>query len=894
SNVAPNDAVATLNVVSTVTVVPVNDEPTLSATGSDPTFTENGAAQLLYTGAVASTVEALQTFTGLTLTVASVADGAAEVLSLDGSTVALTDGNGGTTATNGLTFAVTVGGGTATVTLTGGGLSAGALQTLVNGLGYQNTSEDPTAGTRTVTLTSVTDSGSNVAPNDAVATLNLVSTVTVDAVNDAPVLSGLGDDTPGYAVGSGTPVRLDENLNAAVSDIELGNDADFAGATLTVRRDGASAVTVDGVADTDDEFDFDTAGALFTVNGTALEAGGQAFATFDVTTTPGALVVTFDSAATTATQALVNDVLRRVTYQNDNAADAGQNRLEYVFDDGNAGAQGTGGAQSTTTTLSVGVSTRPEVDLDGGGAPIDFTAADFVEPGTATAGTPVALVDVANLTVTDPDGDQIQSAVVQFTGGFADVGSELLSVTASGAIVAGDISYNAGTGVLTITKLASQSDYQAVLRTLTYQNVSQDPTGGARTLSVTVTDANGVDNLPLPVATITVVPGNDEPTLTATGVNPGFVENGVAQVLYAGAVANTVEAAQTFTGLTLTVTNVVDGPAERLNIDGSAVTLTDGNGGTTATNGLTFAVTVGGGTATVTLTKGAGVSVAALQTVVNTLSYQHTSDDPTAGGRTVTLTSVTDSGANGGNDDNVASLALTSTVNVIAVNDEPTFSATGSNPTFTEDGGVAVLYTGASANTIEATQTFTGLTLTVTNVVNGASEVLNADGTGIALTNGNGGTTAGNGLTIAVTLSGSTATLTLSGGNLSAAALQTLVNGLSYQNTSQDPTGGSRVVTLTSVTDSGLNIAPNDAVATLNVVSTVTVVPVNDEPTLSATGSNPTFTENGSSQLLYTGAAASTVEATQTFTGLTLTVSNVANGTSEKLTVNGVDVDLVA
>ncbi|MGE0486784.1 MAG: hypothetical protein AB7Q81_21710 [Gammaproteobacteria bacterium] len=411
---------------------------------------------------------------------------------------------------------------------------------------------------------------------------------------------------------------------------------------------------------------------------------------------------------------------------------------------------------------------------------------------------------------------------------------------------------------------------------------------------MTVTDANGVDNLPLPVATITVVPGNDEPTLTATGVNPGFVENGVAQVLYAGAVANTVEAAQTFTGLTLTVTNVVDGPAERLNIDGSAVTLTDGNGGTTATNGLTFAVTVGGGTATVTLTKGAGVSVAALQTVVNTLSYQHTSDDPTAGGRTVTLTSVTDSGANGGNDDNVASLALTSTVNVIAVNDEPTFSATGSNPTFTEDGGVAVLYTGASANTIEATQTFTGLTLTVTNVVNGASEVLNADGTGIALTNGNGGTTAGNGLTIAVTLSGSTATLTLSGGNLSAAALQTLVNGLSYQNTSQDPTGGSRVVTLTSVTDSGLNIAPNDAVATLNVVSTVTVVPVNDEPTLSATGSNPTFTENGSSQLLYTGAAASTVEATQTFTGLTLTVSNVANGTSEKLTVNGVDVDLVA
>ena len=63
-------------------------------------------------------------------------------------------------------------------------------------------------------------------------------------------------------------------------------------------------------------------------------------------------------------------------------------------------------------------------------------------------------------------------------------------------------------------------------------------------------------------------------------------------------------------------------------------------------------------------------------------------------------------------------------VSVTAVNDAPTLTATGSNPTFTEDGSSVSLFSGAAASTIEGGQTITSLTLTVSNISNGAAERL--------------------------------------------------------------------------------------------------------------------------------------------------------------------------
>src|ERR1044072_1903924 len=90
-----------------------NHEPTLTATGNNPTFTEGGAAADIFSAALASTVESGQSFPSLTLTVTNVTDGANEILSFLGHDLALIDGH----SVAGVTVSIV--GTTATVTFPG-------------------------------------------------------------------------------------------------------------------------------------------------------------------------------------------------------------------------------------------------------------------------------------------------------------------------------------------------------------------------------------------------------------------------------------------------------------------------------------------------------------------------------------------------------------------------------------------------------------------------------------------------------------------------------------------------------------------------------------------------------------------------------------------------------
>ena len=210
------------------------------------------------------------------------------------------------------------------------------------------------------------------------------------------------------------------------------------------------------------------------------------------------------------------------------------------------------------------------------------------------------------------------------------------------------------------------------------------------------------------------------------------VSTGTPVSLFSGASVSTIETGQLIKSLTFTVGNVLDS-TEQVNVDGSTISLTNLANGTTTTNGMTYSVTVSGGTATIVLTKAAGVSSANIGTLINGLSYQNTSDDPTAGARTVSLTQIIDTGgvANGGVD--TKNVAISSTVNVTPVNDAPTLSATAVGGTFTEGAGVSTgtpvsLFSGASVSTIEAGQLIKSLTFTVGNVLD-STEQVNVDGT---------------------------------------------------------------------------------------------------------------------------------------------------------------------
>ncbi len=155
------------------------------------------------------------------------------------------------------------------------------------------------------------------------ATANVA--ITVLAVNDAPELANFGDTT--VAVEQ-TAARLD--LDVTVSDAELdtlnGGAGLYTGASFTLARTGGAVA--------EDVFGFDTTGALFTVSGNDLKSGGVTFAT--IVNADGMLSITFTSAGTPATTALVNDVLRHITYTNTSDTPPGQVALEYVFSDGNS------------------------------------------------------------------------------------------------------------------------------------------------------------------------------------------------------------------------------------------------------------------------------------------------------------------------------------------------------------------------------------------------------------------------------------------------------------------------------------------------------------------------------------------------------------------------------
>nr|WP_320051340.1 DUF4347 domain-containing protein [uncultured Desulfuromonas sp.] len=173
----------------TVTTTPVNDAPTLTAIASDPAFTEGDAAVALFSGSDASPIEADQSLTELVVQVSGLRDGSDETLTLDGTSIVLTHGTTGTTAgAVGVDYNVSITGGTATVTLTKAADSA-TWNGLIDALAYENTSEDPTEGSRAVTLQSLSDDGGTANGGVDQADIAVTSTVTVGASNSAPTLT---------------------------------------------------------------------------------------------------------------------------------------------------------------------------------------------------------------------------------------------------------------------------------------------------------------------------------------------------------------------------------------------------------------------------------------------------------------------------------------------------------------------------------------------------------------------------------------------------------------------------------------------------------------------------------------------------------------------------------
>jgi hypothetical protein len=226
----------------------------------------------------------------------------------------------------------------------------------------------------------------------------------------------------------------------------------------------------------------------------------------------------------------------------------------------------------------------------------------------------------------------LSSATVRFTSGFV-AKKDTLFYPPNKSLPNIKASFNAKTGVLTLTGVDTPADYQTALRTVLYTNPSAAPVDGIRTVSFQVSDAAGTGD---PASKLVQVTGVDSaPVLKMKAPALTYKKRGkplaVASSLAIGDIDNT-----RLQSATVTITLGLD-PLDQL-----AVTIKK-NAGITANyaNGM--------------LTLTGNATLAAYLSVLKTLSFT-TPSGAAAGARTISITV---------NDGVLDSTALTRTVNVM-------------------------------------------------------------------------------------------------------------------------------------------------------------------------------------------------------------------------------------
>ncbi|MEZ5658197.1 MAG: DUF4347 domain-containing protein [Burkholderiaceae bacterium] len=187
-------------------------------------------------------------------------------------------------------------------------------------------------------------------------------------------------------------------------------------------------------------------------------------------------------------------VLRSVTYANSSENPGTTARvISFVASDG--------GFDSTARNASVTVNAVAD-------APV--LAAIEAAPLAVTENDPATAIS-ATITVADVDSTHLTSAAVAISANYVN-GEDLLAFADTANITG---SWNAATGVLNLAGVDTVAAYQAALRSITYQNLSDDPSTLTRTLSIAVSDDTQPSNIPTRDITITAV--DDPPSLTISG-----------------------------------------------------------------------------------------------------------------------------------------------------------------------------------------------------------------------------------------------------------------------------------------------------------------------------------------------------------------------------------------
>ncbi|MEY2872846.1 MAG: hypothetical protein RLZZ373_217, partial [Pseudomonadota bacterium] len=643
----------------TVTVTGVNDAPVLALSGSSGSYAENAA--VVYDPGASLTDVDNPVLTGGNFTFQITANGTAtdELGIRNQGTGAGQIGLSGNDVTYGGVVIGThtgFGGGSAPLVVTfNGNASVAAAQALLRNATYRDTSDSPSAATRSIRLTVSDGSGGTSAP--------AVVSMAVVPVNDAPVLTASGGAAT-YTEGGAAAV-LDSGL--LVSDAELVAANNFSGTTLTLARNGG--------ASSQDVFSATGTLAALTPGG-ALVVGGTTIGTVTANAA-GTLALSFNGSATSA---LVNAALQQIAYANNSTTPPGSVQIDWLFSDGNTGAQGSGGARSASASTAVAVTSvnsAPTVTAVDAGAV--YTEGDgpvpVADPLLALSDIDSADFDGGTLTVSLAAGGVPGQDVLGFVhqgSGPSQIGVSGATLTFGGSSIG---TFTGGSGgvdlVVSFNANASLAAVQALMRVTIYTNTdTASPMAGPRTVRFVVTDGDGGASNASDT-TVAVGSVNDAPVFTGLDATPTHAEDGAAAVLDADVqiVDPELAAADNYSGARLTLARRGGADAQDQFVSaGTLGALTEG--GSLVVGGTAIGTVTLNSAGTLLLTFDAGATQALVNAALQQIAYATSSDTPPASVLIDWTFGDGNTGAQGTG--GTLSVAGSVTVAVAARNDAPT------------------------------------------------------------------------------------------------------------------------------------------------------------------------------------------------------------------------------
>ena len=548
-------------IVFTFTSVNVSTDtaPSVIGSASNPTYTENSSGVSLFSSVTASTNDSGQTFSGAVFTVSNVADGT-EYLRINGVDVALTNGNSLSLGSGYGIASVSKSGNTATVTLSGAVISGASMSTLLSGMTYRNSNENPSVTSRTVTLSQFTDSGST---NNTVSP-NLSSQVTVHAVNDAPTDISLTSSSIGQSLGSngtvGTLSATDVDSNSFTytlvsgtgstdnslfsitgNTLKVNNAATMAPGTYSVRiqvSDGTDTYQkVFSVTVNDDVRPaFDVAPAASNISATGFDLS----ASLDEAGTIYYVIVADGASAPSVSQIIAGQNASGATAIGSGSHVVSSAPYTYSF-----GITGLNGASSYDVYMvakdnannQILSATKVDVTTSSNTAPVFSNlngGATYTENGSAVViDNDVTVADTELNNQGNYNGASISIARNGGTNSVDTFGNSGLlgtltqgqNFTYNGTAVGSVTTNSSGTLTLTFNSNATSAIVNAVLQSLTYANSSDDPPSSV-TLNWTFNDGS-LNSSGTNQAVLSITPVNDAPVISNTSVSKTVNEDSV-------------------------------------------------------------------------------------------------------------------------------------------------------------------------------------------------------------------------------------------------------------------------------------------------------------------------------------------------------------------------------